>query len=133
MFFDMKFNMICDANGDATVVADVAPGPWWPGPCYLRQVILDFGTLDANMDISITTTKYGATITHFTKTDQGAADAIWYPLLKAHDGVDASALADGDGGAYRPILLSGPPSVIVADGGNVQVGEIYLIVDVIRK
>ena len=130
MLFDMKFNLVTDVNGDVTVVAGVGSGPWFPGLCYVEMIILDFGNLDVNMDISITTVAHGVVVTHFTKTDQAAADAVWFPMTLGHDAADASQLAVGDGNAYKRIVLDGPPSVVLADGGNVQTGQLYIIVDV---
>ncbi len=124
MLVDLKVTIDVDATGDSVDSPD-----WWPGFCYLEAIILDFGTLAANMDFVLTTVGHG-TQTFFTKENQGAADAIWYPRVKCVDGADASALADADGNAYTRILLDSPPIITTADGGVSLSGVMWLIVDV---
>ena len=123
MLHDLKVSVTTDALGDGTGTPE-----FWPGMGRLEAVVLDFGTLDANMDITITSAGHGVTQTLLSKTNQGAADAIWYPRVKGVDAADGSALADGDGNAYQEPIVDGPPTVTVADGGNVQAGVFHLLV-----
>lgn len=129
MLGDMKVSVTVDAAGDGTGEPD-----WWPGPCYVEAVVLDFGDLALNMDISIAAViAGGVSETFFTKANQGAADAIWHPRQKKHDGADASALADADGNAYGRYLLMGKPTVTIADGGVSKSGVVYIIVDIPKR
>jgi len=125
MLHDVKIAITTDVNGDS---ADKPA--YWPGLCYLEKIILDFGDLAVNMDFVMTTAGHGVTETFFTKANQAAADAIWYPRLLANDAADASAIAATDGNAYWRILLDGIPTVTTAQGGNAKSGVIWLVVDV---
>lgn len=107
-----------DAAGDLTVTSALT----YTG--YVEKVVLDFGTWDALMDIALSFENTGVSELWFTKTDQGAADAIWYPRANAVDGADAAAFTAENATKY--FCLGQQIKLVLADGGNVQTGKILI-------
>jgi hypothetical protein len=103
------------ANGTASATGNTVSG----GRLY--AVIVAFGTLAANTDITLTTTGADGAATLLTLTNL-TAGGTFYPRKLVQDAVGADIA-----GEYTVPLIDGKPTLAVTDGGNAKSGAVTLV------
>lgn len=118
----IKAVLTADASGDATVTT--------VGAAFGRLVAVGYkpGTLATGADITVTDADTAATI--FSLTDAGVTARYFRPtvVITTNAGVAVTAAATATG-VDRDLYLAGKVKIVVAQGGNLGAGELYLIVD----
>ena len=109
-----------NASGDAAVTT--------VGAVFGRLVGVEYkpGTLDTGADWTITDTDTGATI--FSLTNAGTTARSFRPTALVTNNVGGTITNDNTApNLNRDIYLAGKVSAVVAQGGNVLTGTLYLI------
>jgi len=118
----LRIHIVCDASGDATVTTLPA--------VYGRLVGVGYkpGTLATGADLTLKDVDSGATI--FSFTNGGTSNLHFRPsaVITGNDGVAVTA-ADTAANVNRDLFVSGKVSLVVAQGGNLGAGDLYLEVD----
>lgn len=118
----LRVHIVCDASGDASVTTLPA--------VYGRLVGVGYkpGTLDTGADLTLKDVDTGATI--FSLTDAGTSNRHFRPtaVITTNAGVAVTA-ADTAANVNRDLFVSGKLSLVVAQGGNLGAGDLYLEID----
>lgn len=118
LFRVIPFTLTCDASGDAAVTqAEIGVNG------YIYEVMYVPGTIATGGDVTLTVVNSALTKTILTLTNAGTSTLIRYPR---GSGCGATGTVGTDAVTMIPVI--GRLKVVVAEGGNLGAGNLYVTV-----
>ena len=112
-FTRAAITLLSDSSGDQTTYSGECNG-------LVVAFYVSVGTLDVGTDLTITEEDTGAAILTLTNV---AASARYMPRLATHDSVGVAT------GGLDAVPVNGRIKVVMAQGGNIKTGTLYVWVD----